>query len=87
MPDKDRIIEELLKSFDEYCNPKETRQWRDSETLSDSFIGDRTVCGINSLSLKERLIKEANLTLTSELSKEKKSLLGMQTTIAHNKNT
>ena len=112
-PDKDRTIEELLKLFDEYCDPKRNETverhkffMRNQEagesfdkyltelkilektcefgTLSDSLIRDRIVCGINSSSLRERLLREPNLTLkscvdlcrASELSKERNKSLG-----------
>ena len=110
--EKDRTIE-LLRSFDEYCDPKRNETverhkffMRNQEagesfdkyltelkilektcdfgTLSDSLIRDRIVCGINSLSLRERLLREPNLTLkscvdlcrASELSKERNKSLG-----------
>ena len=116
-PEKDRTIEELLKSFDDYCDPKKNETverhkffMRNQEpgesfdkyvtelrilektcdfgTLSDSLLRDRIVCGISSLSLRERLLREPSLTLkscidlcrASELSKERnKSLTSTDT--------
>ena len=89
--EKDRTIE-LLRSFDEYCDPKRNETverhkffMRNQEadesfdkyltdlkilvkicdfgTLSYSLIRNKIVCGFNTSSLRERLLREPNLTL------------------------
>ena len=77
--------QEAGESFDKYLTElKILEKTCDFGTLSDSLIRDRNVCWINCLSLRERLLKEPNLTLkssvdlcrASELSKERNKSLG-----------
>ncbi|CAH1233383.1 Hypp719 [Branchiostoma lanceolatum] len=67
--EKDRTVEQVMTAFEAYCNPKKNETLRTLAAecgfgaIKDSLIRDRILCGISDGKVRERLLRESDLSL------------------------
>ncbi|KAI4903194.1 hypothetical protein NFI96_028888, partial [Prochilodus magdalenae] len=76
--DKDKF-EDVLKKFDAHCSPKKNETYE-----RDSMIRDQIVFGVSDKKIRERLLREAELTLEGAIKEHNERLVKVLKSIRKN---